>query len=75
MDAHAQQEIRDYANAMFELVRPIVPIAAQAFLDYNFGAMHLTRLEIEAIKSGQPLATANKRETAEWEEKKKRLGM
>ena len=35
MDAHAQQEIRDYATAMFKLVQPIVPIAAEAFLDYN----------------------------------------
>jgi len=75
MDPHAQQEIRDYATAMFTLIQPIVPIAAEAFLDYNFGAMHLTRLEIEAIRSGQPLNTANKREAAEWEEKKKRLGM
>jgi thymidylate synthase (FAD) len=75
MDAHAQQEIRDYANANYPQIQPIVPIAAQAFLDYNFGAMHLTRLEIEAIKSGQPLATANKRETAEWEAKKTRLGL
>ena len=75
MDAHAQQEIRDYANAMFALIRPIVPVAAQAFLDYNFESMHLTRLEIEAIRTGQPLATANKRETAEWEEKRKRLGL
>src|SRR5687768_630947 len=75
MDAHAQQEIRDYANAMFALIRPIVPIAAQAFLDYNFEAMHLTRLEIEAIRTGQPLATANKRETAEWEDKRKKLGL
>jgi thymidylate synthase (FAD) len=75
MDAHAQQEIRDYATAMFELIRPIVPIAAEAFLDYNLGAMHLTRLEIEAIRSGGPLATQNKRETAEWEEKKKKLGL
>jgi thymidylate synthase (FAD) len=75
MDAHAQQEIRDYANAMFALIQPIVPIAAEAFLDYNFGAMHLTRLEIEAIRTGGPLATENKRETAEWEEKRKRLGM
>jgi thymidylate synthase (FAD) len=73
MDAHAQQEIRDYATAMFELIRPIVPIAAEAFLDYHFGAMHLTRLEIEAIRSGEPLATQNKRETAEWEEKKQKL--
>jgi thymidylate synthase (FAD) len=75
MDEHAQQEIRDYATAMFELLKPIVPIAAEAFLDYNFGAMHLTRLEIEAIKSGQPIETTNKREAAEWEEKKKRLGV
>ncbi|HMB96482.1 MAG TPA: FAD-dependent thymidylate synthase, partial [Tepidisphaeraceae bacterium] len=28
MDEHAQAEIRDYANAMFELIKPIVPIAA-----------------------------------------------
>jgi thymidylate synthase (FAD) len=75
MDAHAQQEIRDYATAMFNLIQPIVPIAAEAFLDYNLGSMHLTRLEIEAIRSGQPLGTQNKRETAEWEEKKKKLGM
>jgi thymidylate synthase (FAD) len=75
MDPHAQQEIRDYANAMFALVRPIVPVAAEAFLDYNFGSMHLTRLEIEAIREGKPLATENKRETAEWEAKKKRLGL
>ena len=75
MDSHAQQEIQDYAWAMFELIRPIVPIAAEAFLDYNFESLRLTRLEIEAIKSGQPLKTENKRENAEWEEKKKQLGL
>ena len=75
MDAHAQQEIRDYASAMFALVQPIVPIAAEAFVDYNLNSMHLTRLEIESIRSGQPLATQNKREAAEWEEKKKKLGL
>ncbi|HYO08010.1 MAG TPA: FAD-dependent thymidylate synthase [Tepidisphaeraceae bacterium] len=75
MDPHAQQEIRDYATAMFKLVQPIIPIAAEAFMDYHAGSMHLTRLEIEAIRSGQPIATANKREAAEWDEKKKRLGM
>src|SRR3954451_15073910 len=62
MDAHAQQEIRDYANAMYALVQPIVPIAAEAFLDYNFGALHLTRLEVEAMRTGKPLASENKRE-------------
>jgi len=75
MDPHAQQEIRDYATAMFKLIQPIVPIAAEAFMDYHSGSMHLTRLEIEAIRSGQPIATANKREAAEWEEKKVKLGL
>src|SRR5438034_1194570 len=75
MDDHAQQEIRDYANAMFALIQPIVPIAAEAFLDYRLNAMALSGLEIEALRSGQPLATENKRELAEWEEKKKRLGL
>ena len=75
MDPHAQQEIQDYARAMFALIQPIVPIAAEAFVDYHFQSLHLSRLEIEAIKSGKPLASENKRETAEWEEKKRNLGL
>jgi len=75
MDSHAQLEIRDYANAMFALIQPIVPVAAEAFLDYQFESMHLTRLEIEAIRSGEALKTENKRETAEWETKKGKLGL
>jgi thymidylate synthase (FAD) len=74
MDPHAQQVIRDYANAMFALIQPIVPVAAEAFLDYNLHATRLSRLEIEAIRTGQPLASDNKREQTEWEEKKKQLG-
>jgi thymidylate synthase (FAD) len=73
MDEHAQQEIRDYAFAMFALMQPIVPIAAEAFLDYEFESMRLSRLEIEALRSGKPLASDNKRESAEWEEKKNNL--
>jgi thymidylate synthase (FAD) len=75
MDTHAQQEIRDYANAMFALVQPIVPIAAQAFLDYDLHSARLSRLEIEALRTGQPLASDNKREQGEWEEKKLSLGL
>ncbi|GIW76499.1 MAG: hypothetical protein KatS3mg104_1562 [Phycisphaerae bacterium] len=45
-------------------------------MDYNLNAMHLTRLEIEALRTGQPfLNTTNKRETAEWEAKKAKLGL
>ena len=75
MDPHAQIEIQDYAKAMYELIKPIVPVACEAFEDYRLNAMHLTGLEIEAIRSGKPLATENKRETAEWEAKKSRLGL
>jgi thymidylate synthase (FAD) len=75
MDAHAQQEIRDFANAMFALIQPIVPVAAEAFLDYQLGAAHLTRLEIDALRTGQPLKSENKRENAEWEEKRKKMGI
>jgi thymidylate synthase (FAD) len=75
LDSHAQQEIRDYAIAMLALIRPIVPMATEAFVDYVLEGMHLTRLEIEALLTGQPLASPNKREHAEWEEKKLRLGL
>ena len=75
MDPHAQIEIQDYAKAMYELIKPIVPVACEAFEDYRLNAMHLTGLEIDAIRTGKPLATENKRETAEWEAKKARLGL
>ena len=74
LDPHAQQEIRDYATAMYDLIKPIVPIATEAFVDYDLEGMHLTRLEIDAIKSGGAIATDNKREAAEWEAKRARLG-
>lgn len=73
LDPHAQQEIRDYATAMYDLIKPIVPIATEAFVDYDLEGMHLTRLEIDAIKSGGAIATDNKREAAEWEAKRARL--
>ena len=75
MDPHAQIEIQDYATAMYDLIRGIVPVTCEAFEDYKTGAMHLTRLEVEAIRSGQPLASDNKRENAEWEAKRRDLGL
>ena len=75
LDRHAQQEVRDYAAALFALIRPIVPIAAEAFVDYNLDAVHLSGLEVKSIQTGQPLASDNKREKTEWEEKRKNLGV
>lgn len=75
MDAHAQEEIRVYASAMFDLIREIVPVTCEAFADYQLKSMRLTRLEIEAVRSGLPLGTDNKRELAEWEAKRAQLGL
>ncbi len=75
MDPHAQHEIRVYADAMYQLVKPIVPISCEAFEDYRLGSMQLTRLEVEAIRTGGALATTNTREIAEYEEKRERLGL
>ena len=75
LDSHAQVEIRDYATAMYDLIRGIVPLTCEAFEDYRLNAMHLTGLEIEALRSGQPLASENKRENSEWDAKRKQLGL
>ncbi|MFM7799186.1 MAG: FAD-dependent thymidylate synthase [Planctomycetota bacterium] len=75
MDPHAQLEIQVFANAMYEMLKPIVPVSCEAFEDYRLESMHLTRLEIDAVRTGKPLATENKREAAEWEAKKARLGL
>lgn len=36
LDAHAQYEIRVFAEAMYQLIKPIVPMAIEAFEDYIF---------------------------------------
>lgn len=76
MDAHAQKEIRDYASAMHGLIAGIVPVTVEAFRDYEVESVRLTRLEVEAIRSGKAeIATENKREQAEWESKRRGLGL
>jgi len=50
MDDHAQQEIQDYAKVMFELVKPEVPIAAEAFTDYSLNSISLSRMEVDVLQ-------------------------
>lgn len=46
MDAHAQQEIRDYATTIGEqIVKPLFPIVWEAYEDYRMGGMFLSRLD------------------------------
>jgi thymidylate synthase (FAD) len=75
-DKHAQQEIQDYANAMIELIKPIVPVSIEAWDQYHplRNGMLLSQLEVEAIKTGI-FNSENKREISEWEEKRKILGI
>jgi thymidylate synthase (FAD) len=49
-DAHAQYEIRAYAEAMLETVRAWVPVAYQAFLDYRLGAVTLSAPMLAAVR-------------------------
>jgi thymidylate synthase (FAD) len=51
-DAHAQYEIRVFADAMLKLIEPIVPFAVEAWNDYHpmRGAVKLTRLEVAALR-------------------------
>ncbi|MFN7337724.1 MAG: FAD-dependent thymidylate synthase [bacterium] len=84
LDPHAQYEIRVYAQAMLDLIEPIVPLTVEAWHDYDFGAVRLSRLEIEAIRASvkagvvselKEIETANKREQAEWADKKHLFGL
>jgi len=84
LDPHAQLEIREYANAMYELIKPIVPIACQAFEDYRLGATQFSKHEMDLIISAlhregkndlwryledEGLESLSKRELAEFKKK------
>jgi thymidylate synthase (FAD) len=50
MDSHAQQEIQDFAKAMYDLAKPHFPEAAQAFEDYIFNSKTLSAMDIRFVK-------------------------
>lgn len=83
-DEHAQYETRVFAEAMLKLITPIIPVVIEAWNDYHDhrGAMKLTRLEIEALKTSiannskfVQIDSDNKREKQEWLAKAKNLGL
>ncbi len=58
-DAHAQFEIRAYANVMLEIVRRWAPIAFAAFMDYRKGSVNLSAKAMEVVRlrlQGQPVS-------------------
>ena len=50
MDSHTQQETREYAEAMYELVKPMFPICCEAFEDYVFNSVTFSQKEMKIIK-------------------------
>jgi thymidylate synthase (FAD) len=67
MDAHAQQEIRDYATTIGQqIVRPLFPLTWEAFVDYRLEAMFLTRLDHELIaRLAQRMASSGRSRASE----------
>lgn len=80
LDAHAQSEIRVYAQAMAALLEPLVPVTMEAFRDYEVESVRLTRAEVQAIRAhsggkAPPIEGSNTREQAEWSAKRAALGL
>ena len=50
LDAHAQYEIREYAKRIFEMVKIVCPIAAEAFENHKLNGVSLSGSEKEAVR-------------------------
>lgn len=50
LDPHAQWEIRQYAEAIWTVVKAWCPLAAEAFVDYQLEAATFSRMEMSFIR-------------------------
>lgn len=50
-DNHSQFEIRQYATAIFNLIKPIVPITCEAFEDYRMNARNFSAQELDILRN------------------------
>ena len=76
MDPHAQKEIRDFASACYDLIKPLAPYTVEAFEDFQIKSVYLTALEVESIREGKPLSErATDRERDEFVTKCEKLGL
>lgn len=48
-DSHAQKEIRDYADAILEIIRSLFPYAVEAWEDYQQQAKTLSRMDLDLL--------------------------
>jgi len=79
LDSHAQSEIREYANAIYDIIKPLVPAVCEAYEDYVLGSVTLSRLEIEKINNlllkRKVEMFVSKEEESNFQKKLKRLGI
>ena len=50
LDPHAQWEIRQFADAIWTIVKAWCPLAAEAFVDYQLEAAMLSRMELAFVR-------------------------
>jgi thymidylate synthase (FAD) len=76
-DAHAQYEIRVYADAMLDIMRKWVPLSFHAFTEYRQKGAHLSRTGLQVVRrmiSGENVTQENSGLTIrEWGELLKTL--
>jgi len=80
MDSHAQPEIQVYAKAIYEMIKPYVPISCKAFEDYTLNSLKLSDMEIKLInqissKAPVDYSLLSKRELGEFKIKLEKLGL
>ena len=51
IDPHAQLEIRAFAEVMAGMVKRVVPMSYEAWIDYDVGGGHFSRGELAALRS------------------------
>jgi len=73
MDQGAQKEIRSYAEAIYRLVQPTVPITMLAFRDFRLESLTLSAVDIECLLSNSLPPAGGER--TEFLVKMRRLGI
>lgn len=60
MDSHAQYEIRVLAEAIYQLIQPLAPLACEAFEDYMRRGVAFSRMDMDVLRRYIDLPALNK---------------
>ncbi len=51
MDAHAQKEIRVYAEVLFEICKTVAPLSCESFVRHQLGGVNFSKDELAALRN------------------------